>query len=83
VNDVPIPEPGENQFLVKMASASLCHSDMLIMSNPDIPKPITIGHEGAGYISKLHPAPRGKVSKKGTQLDFSTFLGLALNAKAA
>ena len=29
INDVPVPEPGPNQFLVKMACASLCHSDIM------------------------------------------------------
>jgi alcohol dehydrogenase, propanol-preferring len=44
VNELPIPEPGENQFLVKMASASLCHSDIMAIEAPH-EKQVTLGHE--------------------------------------
>lgn len=30
VNEVPIPEPGENDVLIKNVCASLCHSDLVI-----------------------------------------------------
>lgn len=32
IKEVPIPIPGPNQFLVKLAGASLCHSDIMVRS---------------------------------------------------
>ncbi|KAL3477274.1 chaperonin 10-like protein [Aspergillus californicus] len=53
VNTIPIPSPAPHQILVKLASASLCHSDLLAINQPDLTEPFTLGHEGAGYIAEL------------------------------
>jgi propanol-preferring alcohol dehydrogenase len=74
VNELPIPEPGENQFLVKIASASLCHSDIAMTAGEAATapgtKPITLGHEGVGYVTKLHPSAVGKGFKEGDAVGF-------------
>lgn len=70
VNDVPKPTPGPGQFLVKLASASLCHSDLMSMALPH-EKPITIGHEGAGYIEEINPTAEGKGFKVGDGIGFT------------
>ena len=74
MNDVPIPEPRENEFLVRMASASLCHSDLMAIGDwyikAERTQAITLGHEGAGYIEKLHPTAEGKGFKKGDPIGF-------------
>ncbi|RDW77737.1 hypothetical protein BP6252_05790 [Coleophoma cylindrospora] len=75
VNDLPIPEPAENQFLVKMLSASLCHSDMMAIASPDRTEPVTIGHEGVGTITKLHPSAEGKGFKEGDVVGFLYIVG--------
>ncbi|KAH8651836.1 alcohol dehydrogenase [Tricladium varicosporioides] len=74
VNELPIPEPGENQFLVKMASASLCHSDIMAIEAPR-EEPVTIGHEGVGYVQKLHPSAEGKGFKEGDAVGFLYIIG--------
>jgi alcohol dehydrogenase, propanol-preferring len=74
VNEVPIPEPGENQFLVKMASASLCHSDLMAIAAPRT-EPVTIGHEGVGYVTKLHPSTADKGFKEGDAVGFLYIIG--------
>jgi propanol-preferring alcohol dehydrogenase len=74
VNEIPIPVPGENQFLVKIASASLCHSDIAMTAGKaaiaTAAKPITLGHEGVGYVTKLHPSAVGKGFKEGDAVRF-------------
>lgn len=65
VNILPIPEAGPGQFLVKVKSASLCHSDIMAIESPDREAPITIGHEGVGHIVKIHPSAEGKGFKIG------------------
>ena len=31
INEVPVPTPGPGKLLVKIASASLCHSDVSVI----------------------------------------------------
>ena len=69
-----VPEPGPNQFLVKIRSASLCHSDLLNMQHPAADRPVTIGHEGVGHIVKLHPSAEGKGFKVGDGIGFGYFV---------
>ena len=54
----PVPEPGENELLVKTKAAVICTSDITdIRENPfNIKLPIIIGHEGAGVVVKTGAA---------------------------
>ena len=51
MNDVPKPTEAPNQFLVKIQSASLCHSDLLHAMRPDYA--VTLGHEGVGTVERI------------------------------
>ncbi|KAI6777851.1 Alcohol dehydrogenase-like protein [Emericellopsis cladophorae] len=73
IKDIPIPEPAENQFLVKTHAASLCHSDLHLELRPE--GSTTIGHEGVGYIAKIHPSAEGKGFKVGDQIGWDYFIG--------
>ncbi|WP_129657851.1 NAD(P)-dependent alcohol dehydrogenase [Rothia halotolerans] len=57
VVDLPVPEPGPGQVLLKVTAAGVCHSDEYIMSLPEdqFPGglPLTLGHEGAGVVHQL------------------------------
>lgn len=70
--EVPIPAPGPNQFLVKLAGASLCHSDMMAI---EANQTATLGHEGAGYIEKIHPSVEDKGFKVGDRVGFLYIIG--------
>ena len=55
VEDVPIPEPGPGEVLVKVAYCGVCHSDVSLINGtfpPQIPV-VTQGHEASGTIAKL------------------------------
>lgn len=55
--DVPVPEPGPGEVLVKVAGAGVCHSDLHVMEWPGdaLPYelPFTLGHEGAGHVAAV------------------------------
>lgn len=55
--DVPKPQPGPGQVLLKVSAAGICHSDEVVMSWPPDqfpwPLPLTLGHEGAGVVEAL------------------------------
>ncbi len=56
IEEVPIPDPGPGQILVKYAATGVCHTD-LHAANGDWPvkpsPPFIPGHEGVGYVAKL------------------------------
>lgn len=60
--DVPIPEPGPGQVLIKIAGAGACHSDLHLMDWPEgqLPwkLPFTLGHENAGWVERIGPGVR-------------------------
>lgn len=61
--DVPVPEPGPGQVLIKVGGAGACHSDLhLIHGDQSIatfPANFTLGHENAGWIAALGPGVQG------------------------
>lgn len=59
IREVPIPEPGPGQVLVRMQTSGLCHTDIHAANGdwPVKPKtpPFIPGHEGVGIVEKLGP----------------------------
>jgi propanol-preferring alcohol dehydrogenase len=55
--DVPVPEPGPGEVLIKVGGAGLCHSDLHLMEWPagalPFDPPFTLGHENAGWVERL------------------------------
>ena len=57
--------------MVKIRAASLCHSDLMMDLRPkDFGRPMTMGHEGVGYIEKMHPSTESKGFKVGDKIGF-------------
>ena len=62
--EVPVPEPGPGQVLVKVGAAGLCHSDLHVLhefeeGTMNGSPPFTLGHENAGWVEALGPGARG------------------------
>jgi propanol-preferring alcohol dehydrogenase len=58
IDEVPIPEPGEGEILVKLEASGLCHTDIHAAHGdwPVKPSPPFIpGHEGIGLVQKIGP----------------------------
>jgi len=58
LEDVPVPEVGNNDVLVKVQKTAICGTDIHIYNwdewaQKTIPVPMTIGHEFAGVIEKM------------------------------
>lgn len=55
--EVPVPEPGPGEVVIRVAAAGACHSDLHLMDWPagQLPwrLPFTLGHENAGYVHAL------------------------------
>jgi D-arabinose 1-dehydrogenase-like Zn-dependent alcohol dehydrogenase len=61
VEDIPIPEPGPGEVLVKVACCGICHSDLSLINGTFPPQRpvVTQGHEASGTIATLGPGVTG------------------------
>lgn len=63
LRDVPVPEPGPGQVLIKVGGAGACHSDLHLMEWPPgitgFDVPFTLGHENAGWVEELGAGVEG------------------------
>ena len=51
IEDISIDNPRDNEVLVKVKGAGLCHSDISVINGSRImPLPLVIGHEGSGDV---------------------------------
>ncbi len=62
--EIPQPEPGPGQVLVKVAAAGLCHSDLHVIHEFEAGMlngalPFTLGHENAGFVEAFGPGATG------------------------
>jgi propanol-preferring alcohol dehydrogenase len=58
IDDVPVPEPGADQVLVRIETSGLCHTDIHAARGewPIKPTlPFIPGHEGVGVVEQLGP----------------------------
>jgi len=61
VEEVPIPQPGPGEVLVKVAFCGICHSDLSLINGtfPSQLPVVTQGHEASGTIAELGPDVTG------------------------
>ncbi len=53
VETLELDEPRDNEILVKVIGTGICHTDLGMRDSPSrAPKPIVLGHEGAGIVMK-------------------------------
>jgi propanol-preferring alcohol dehydrogenase len=62
--EVPEPEPGPGQVVIRVGGAGACHSDLHLMHDFEpgaLPwgPPFTLGHENAGWVHALGTGVRG------------------------
>jgi 6-hydroxycyclohex-1-ene-1-carbonyl-CoA dehydrogenase len=56
VEEVPTPEPGPNEILVKVAACGVCHTDLHYIDHgvPTFKKPpLILGHEASGTVAEV------------------------------
>ena len=56
LEQVELEGPREGEALVRIVACGVCHTDIKVHHRPG-PKPIVLGHEGAGIVERLGPGP--------------------------
>jgi propanol-preferring alcohol dehydrogenase len=64
IREIPIPSIKPDELLVKVRSASLCHSDLMLfeLNKPGLiltDKPVTMGHEAVGKVLEVGGETKG------------------------
>ncbi|MFC8531681.1 NAD(P)-dependent alcohol dehydrogenase [Nocardia sp. NPDC057227] len=60
LREVPIPEPGPTELLVRVGAVGICHSDLYVLELEfPLPAPLTMGHEVAGTVAAVGSAVTG------------------------
>jgi propanol-preferring alcohol dehydrogenase len=78
IEDLPIPEPGPGEVLVKIETSGLCHTD-IHAAHGDWPVkpslPLIPGHEGVGIVAALGqgvtPPGSSSISADGRRVSLS------------
>src|SRR6478735_7999798 len=53
IADLVLAPPGENELLVRVEAAGLCHSDLSVIDGNRVrPVPMLLGHEAAGVVER-------------------------------
>ncbi|MFC9553723.1 NAD(P)-dependent alcohol dehydrogenase [Rhodococcus sp. NPDC056960] len=62
IEELPRPQPGPGEVLIKIAGAGVCHSDLHIKQGgvPGVRLPNTLGHENAGWIEEFGPGTESR-----------------------
>ena len=56
VEEVELDDPKDTEVMVKIAASGVCHSDYVFVAGKpffESPRPIVLGHEGAGVVHKV------------------------------
>ncbi|MFI6324193.1 NAD(P)-dependent alcohol dehydrogenase [Nonomuraea sp. NPDC050556] len=59
LRDIEAPVPGPGQVLLKVAGSGVCHSDLHLLHAEQLPFPMTMGHEPAGWVAAIGPEVTG------------------------
>ena len=57
VEEMVLGQPKNGEVLIKMMASGVCHSDWHVVKGEwtNTPKPLVLGHEGAGIVQQIGP----------------------------
>jgi Zn-dependent alcohol dehydrogenase len=50
IDEIDLPDPGPSQVIVSQYASGVCHSQLHQLHNPDMRRPLVIGHESTGVV---------------------------------
>ena len=65
IEEIPMPEPGAGEILVKVSACGVCHTDLHVMkAEVAFPTPAVMGHEISGTVAALGPGVKVRPSEQ-------------------
>ena len=67
IHEVPVPEPSEDEVLIRVAGCGVCHTDIGFWFDgvpTKRPLPLTLGHEISGTVVEAGPAGAGLIGRE-------------------
>ncbi|MFB4320220.1 NAD(P)-dependent alcohol dehydrogenase [Actinomadura sp. 21ATH] len=55
IEPLELADPGPGEVVVRIAGAGICHTDLLGRQPGGFPRPVVLGHEGAGVVEAVGP----------------------------
>jgi Zn-dependent alcohol dehydrogenase len=53
IEEIDIPDPGPDQVTVRNFASGVCYSQVHQLGNPELPRPMGLGHEGSGVVTRV------------------------------
>lgn len=53
IETLELEDPREDEILVRMVAVGVCHTDIKVSTSDMSPRPIVLGHEGAGIVERV------------------------------
>ena len=53
IEEIDIPDPGPDQVAVRNFASGVCYSQVHQMRDPGVPRPMGLGHEGSGVVTRV------------------------------
>jgi Zn-dependent alcohol dehydrogenase len=53
IEELELPDPSPDQVTVKLYSSGVCHSQLHQMHNHSLGRPLLLGHEGTGVVTRI------------------------------
>ena len=53
IEEIDIPDPGPDQVTVRNFASGVCYSQLHQLRSPGLPRPMGLGHEGTGVITRV------------------------------
>lgn len=84
IEEIPIPEPSGREIRVRVKAASLCHSDLSIITGEGPAEvrnifPVILGHEAVSVVDKLGPEAAPYGFREGDLVGASLWHNMCLN----
>ncbi|MGE0686393.1 MAG: NAD(P)-dependent alcohol dehydrogenase [Dehalococcoidia bacterium] len=51
--ELDLEEPQADELLVRVVASGICHTDLAMFERPAMPRPMVLGHEGAGVVERV------------------------------
>ena len=51
IEEIELPDPNAHEVLVELYASGICHSQLHQLHDPDLPRPLLLGHEATGVVT--------------------------------